>query len=125
MKYNKIILSVALGTLSFFSVEVTAQYRNDMSKAETAKRDSLEIVSQNEIRAQDTRDETRMADAKLDRKQSKAKAKDAQRIERDASDAAQESKYAVRTEKKAQKSRKKADKQAEKAAKARDKSDSN
>jgi hypothetical protein len=125
MKNKNILLTLALGALSVLSCQVYAQDRSEMSKREITRMDSLETVSQKEIQAQKTKDENTMADFKHDRKQTKAKAKDAQRVERDANAAARESRAALRAEKKAQKSRKDANRQAEKASDARDKSDKN
>jgi hypothetical protein len=122
MKYKNIIFTFAFGIFSVLACNV---YGQDVNTQQRATRDSLETVSYHEMQAQNTKDKTRMADAKFDRKQTKAKAKEAQRIERDANDAAKESKYAVRSERRAQKSRRQADKQSEKATKARNKSNSN
>lgn len=66
-----------------------------------------------------------LSNLKSEKNKTKAKAKEAQRVENDANDAAHESKVAYRTEKKAQKARIQADKQAKKAAKARTTSDNN
>jgi hypothetical protein len=124
MNYKTIIMVMSVATASFFTGQALAQ-DNPMSQAQRNQKDSVEDATLREAQAQNTKDENRMADAKLDRKQTKAKAKNAQRIENDANDAARESRYAVRAERRAQKSRKQANKQAEKAAEARDKSNSN
>lgn len=125
MKYKNTILTITLGALSIFSYEVYAQEQGSMSKREIAHMDSVEAESKKVIQAQKTKDENTMADFRRDKKQTKAKAKDAQRIERDANAAARESRVALRAERRAQQSRKDANKQAEKAEKARDKSDKN
>jgi hypothetical protein len=124
MKYKTIIITMSLGITSLFVSRAFAQ-DSQMNQAQRNQRDSVDAATLKEIQVQNTKDENRMADAKLDKKQTKAKAKDAQRIENDANDAARQSKYEVRAERRAQKSRKQANKQAEKAAKARDKSNSN
>jgi len=125
MKYTTIIITMALGAAFGFTTHAFAQSSNDMTHTERDKKDSVEAVTLMEEQAQSTKDKNRMADAKEDRKQTKAKAENAQRIESDANDAARESRYAVRAERKAQKSRKQANKQAEKAAQAREKSNNN
>ena len=71
------------------------------------KKDSVETATLMEAQTQDTKDKNRMADAKEDQKRTKAKAKNAQRIESDANDAARESRYAVRAEQKAAQAREK------------------
>lgn len=122
MKYKIILLTVAAAT--FFAGQAFAQ-SVDMTEAQRDYKDSVETATYREAAVQTRKDENRMADAKRDRKETKAKAKKAQRIENDANDAARESKNAFRAERKAQKSRKQADKQAEKASDARDKSNNN
>lgn len=125
MKYKAIIITMTVGAASLFAGHALAQDSNDMTRADRYRKDSVETATLRAEQEQNTKDENRMADAKLDRKQTKAKAKDAQRIEKDANDAARQSKQAVKSERKAQKSRKQANQQAEKAAAARDKSDDN
>jgi hypothetical protein len=124
MKYKHIIIAVSVLASTAYAGQVFSQ-DNGMSRVERNQKDSLETVRANEQQLQQTDDEKRMADAKIDRKQTRAKAKHAQRIEDDANDAARESRQAVRTERRAQKSRKQATRQSDKAAKARDKSDRN
>jgi hypothetical protein len=120
------IYSIAFLSILFISpLCLCAQDRDTMSKNEIAKMDSTESSNQKADQLQETNDENRMAEAKLDRKQTRAKSKDAQRVEREASSAARESRAAVRTERKAQKSRKEATKQAKRASDARAKSDKN
>lgn len=116
---------MAVGTASLFTSHAFGQTSDGMTQTERNKKDSVETITLMEEQTQSTKDRNRMADAKLDRKESQAKADNAQRIEKDANDAARESRYAVRAERKAQKSRKQADKQAEKAAQAREKSNKN
>jgi hypothetical protein len=123
MKYKAIILTLAAA--SFFSIQAFAQASGDMTQAQRDRKDSVETATRQEAQVQTRKDENRMADAKLEKKETKAKAKDAHRIENEANDAANESKSALKAERKAQKSRKKADKQAKKAADAREKSNKN
>ena len=123
---NTNIQSIAFLIILFVSPFcLSAQDRDTMSKSEITKMDSTESSNQKADQLQTTNDENRMADAKLDRKQTRAKSKDAQRVEREASSAARESRAAVRTERKAQKSRKEATRQAKRASDARAKSDKN
>lgn len=96
-----------------------------MSRVEIAKMDSVEASTLRADQLEKTNDENRLSEAKLDRKQTRAKSKDAKRVEKEASSAARESRAAVRAEKKAQKSRKDATKQAKRASDARAKSDKN
>lgn len=124
MKYNTILVTASLIGLSFFGSQANAQ-QNYMSQSERDQADSTKAATVAEAQGQTARDADRMAEVKNDRKRTKAKAKNAQRIENDANAAARESRYAVRAERRAQKSRQQADKQADKAGKARDKSDKN
>lgn len=125
MKYRTILFTFAVSGFLFLSIEMYGQNRNEMSKHEIARMDSVESATLKAERVQNTKDQNRMADFKQDRRQTKAKAKDAQRIERDANAAARESRNALRSERKAQKLRNAANRQAKKASKARDKSDNN
>ena len=118
MKYKAIILTLAAA--SFFTGQAFAQYNNAGDR-----KDSVEVAAHKEAQLQTRTDENRMADAKLDRKETKAKAKEAQRVENEANDAAHQSKNALTAERKAQKSRKQANQQAKKASDARDKSNKN
>ena len=121
MKYKTFFLTLAAA--SFFAGHAFAQSDSVFTQAQYDRKDSLETVAHQQV--QNRNDANRMADAKRDRKETKAKAKKAQRIENEANDAARESKNALRAERRAQKSRKQADKQAEKASDARDKSNNN
>jgi hypothetical protein len=123
MKYKATIVTLTMSAISFLAINVHAQ--EQVSASEQHRQDSVQMASAKDAQIEKTKDEARMANVKLDRKQTKAKAKNAQRIENEATDAAQQSKYAVRSERKAQKSRARANKQAEKALKARTKSDKN
>jgi hypothetical protein len=123
MKYKTFFLTLAAA--SFFGGQAFAQSNNDMTPEQRDRKDSVETATHQEAQVQSKKDENRMADAKRDRKETKAKAKKARRIESEANDAARESKNALRAERRAQKSRKLADKQAEKASVARDKSNDN
>jgi len=108
MKVINIFSILILSSIFLLPISTNAQDGSTRSKSEIA-----------------ADDEARMTDAKLDRKQTKAKSKDAKRVEQEASNAARESKSALRAEKKAQKSRKEATKQAKRASDARTKSDKN
>ena len=123
MKNKTIFLTLAAAT--FFAGQAFAQTSNDMTQAQRERKDSVETAARQEVQVQNRKDENRMADAKHDRNETKANAKEAQRVESEANDAARESKNALRAERKAQKSRKQANKQAEKDSNARDKSDKN
>jgi hypothetical protein len=125
MKYKTFILTLTFIAASLTTSKVYSQSRVEMNKAELDRNDSLDAATRIEATLQQTKDENTIADAKVDRKETRAKAKAAKRVERDANDAAKQSRYALRSEQRAQKSRKQADDQAEKASKARDKSDNN
>jgi hypothetical protein len=125
MKITNIQSITFLSILFISPLSVCAQDRDMMSKSEIAKMDSTESANLKADQLQETNDENRMTEAKLDRKQTRAKSKDAQRVEREASSAARESRAAVRTERKAQKARKAATRQEKRASDARAKSDKN
>jgi Na+-transporting NADH:ubiquinone oxidoreductase subunit NqrC len=125
MKYKTFILALTFIAASLIASKVYSQSRIEMNKVELDRNDSVDTATRNEAKVLETKDQNTMANAKVDRKETKAKAKAAKRIERDANDAAKQSRYAVTSERKAQKSRKQANDQAEKASKARDKSDNN
>jgi hypothetical protein len=117
MKLKTVILSLTLSAPVLFAGELLAQDQ---------RADSIQAVNNAiEVKVQEENDAERLSDAKDERRRTKAKAKEAARVEREASDAARESKNALRTEKKAQKARKQADAQAKKASKARTKSEKN
>lgn len=119
------MITMAVGVASVFTSHAFAQSSGDTTQSEYEKEDSVETVTRKEAQTQNAKDQNRMEDAKFDRKQTKAKAENAQRIEKDAKDAARESRFALRAERRAQKSRKEANRQAEKAAEAREKSNNN
>jgi hypothetical protein len=120
MKIKTIILALSLVGLSLFVTQAYGQARDEMGKDKQDRVDSLQQVLD-----QKGKDEDRMAVAKNARKETKAKAREAQRVEQEASDAARESRSALRIERKAQKARKNADRQAQRASKARDRSNKN
>lgn len=125
MKITKTILSFTFGALSLFAFDVSAQ-QTEVSKEEYNRADSTKATyERDQIQTQRQEDVEKMTDAKNERSATKAKAKEAQRIENEANDAAKESKNALRAERKAQKARKQADKQAHDADDARKKSDQN
>ena len=118
------VLSLALGALLLLSYDLRAQ-STESGRAGVSYIDSVETASREEAQAQKEKDATTIADYQHDRRATKAKAKEAQRVEKEANTAARESRYALRAEKRAQKARKSADRQAEKASRARVKSDRN
>ena len=125
MKYKKILSLLIVTAASLFTLELFAQ-ESSMSKIEYNRMDSLQSVyKRDQAQAQKVKDTEAMRDAKTERIETKAKAKETQRIDDEAQYAAKQSKKAQKTEKKAQKLRKQANKQAEKAEAARDKSDIN
>ena len=104
-----------------------AQDRTTRSQEDSARIDSL-ATAYNEEQAAEDRDKRHsenLSDLKSEKRDTKAKAREAQRVEGDANDAARQSKIAYRQEKKAQKAREKADKQSKKAEHARAKSEKN
>jgi hypothetical protein len=125
MKASNIFSIIILGSMVILPIFSNAQDRSTMSKAEIAKKDSVESATLKAGELQKTNDENRMTEAKLDRRQTREKSKDAKRVEQEASSAARESRIAVRTERRAQKSRKEATRQEKRASDARQKSDKN
>ena len=125
MKAHTVFSILIIGSLTTLPIFAGAQDRDNMSRSEISKMDSVESASAREDQLQKTNDESRMAEAKLDRKQTKAKSKDAKRVEKEASDAAKQSRMEVRAEKRAQKSRKEASRQSKRASEAREKSEKN
>jgi hypothetical protein len=118
MKTYNISPFVLLGFFFLLPFFTMAQGNDTRSQI---KKDSVESAG----RQLKVDDENRMASAKLNRKQSRAKAKEAKRAENDANDAVSESKASVRAERRAQKSRRAATKQAKRAARAIEKSGHN
>jgi hypothetical protein len=131
MKRKNIILTTAFGALSLLSAQLYGQTPYKPGEHQIAQRDSLNTadslyrVSENERQAIKAKDESTLAEYRDDRDQTKAKAREAQRVENEASAAAKESRSALRSEKKAQRARRDADRQAERASKARIRSDRN
>jgi hypothetical protein len=125
MKNKYITMSLIGGILCLTPLFGKAQDRDTMSRDEISRMDSIELVTSKAEQLQKSDDESRLAEAKLDRRQTRAKSKDAKRVEKDASAAARESRSALRAERKAQKSRKAATKQSKKASDARERSDRN
>lgn len=126
MKYKKIILILTLTAASLFTFQGFAQSSQALSKNQY---DSIEgsqaDYKRDQVRTQKDKDAEAINDAKADKADTKAKAKESARIDNEAQDAAKQSKKALKTERKAQKLRNKADKQADKAETAREKSDLN
>jgi hypothetical protein len=126
MKITKIILPLTITALSLFALETIAQQSTEVTREQYNRADSTKASYERvEAQTQRQQDTERMTDVKDEQSETKAKAKEAQRIENDANDAAKESKNALKSEKKAQKARKKADKQAKDAKDAREKSNLN
>ncbi len=124
MKNQRIVLTMALGALSLVTFDLSAQ-QTESGRNKVVHVDSAEMASQEEIRVQKTKDANTIADYQYDRKETKAKAREARRVENEANEAARESRYALRSEKRAQKARKEANRQADKASRARVRSDRN
>jgi hypothetical protein len=126
MKYKKIFLVLTLTAASLFTFEAFAQSSQAMSKDQyDSIKSSQADYKRDQIQTQKEKDAETISDAKADRSDTKARAKEAARIDNEAQDAANQSKKALRAEKKAQKQRKQADRQAEKAETAREKSNLN
>ena len=98
-----------------------------MTYEENARVDSLANADAKDEMAKDVKRQNseNLSDLKSEKRVTKAKAREAQRVEAEANDAARESRMAYRKEKKAQRVREQADKQSKKAEKARTKSDKN
>lgn len=94
-----------LGASSLFTYELYAQDNNRAAKREQNRKNSLQRVDQKLQDQQRLDDKNTMDDAKNASFQSKAKAKEAQRIEKDANNASIQSKRALKMEKNAQKAR--------------------
>ena len=111
----------------FISYSVAAQDLTAMSYDYNARVDSLANAykQQETANEQERKDSENLSDLKSEKRETKATAKEAQRVEGEANDAARESKMAYRKEKKAQRTREHAEKQSKKAAKARTISDKN
>jgi hypothetical protein len=126
---KKILMYVLPLPLIFFSIShcVTAQDSTTRSYEDNARIDSLANAynQQEAVNVQDRKNAENLSGLKSDKRETKAKAREAQRAEGEANDAARESKIAYRQEKKAQKAREQADKQSKKAAHARTRSDKN
>lgn len=125
MKAKNGLLSVAIAALSLLTCNLYGQDSNVTVNREGDMSDSTEAAMQKDMHEQQIKDDNTMADFRHDRKRTKAKAKEAQRIQNEANAAARESKYALKSERRAQKARKDANRQAEKASDARNKSDRN
>ena len=126
MKYKTILSTITLSAASLFICELYAQDLPPLTNSEYNHRDSLQTAyKKDQAQTQKTQDVEKMHDVKTEQADTKAKSKEADRIQEEAADAAKQSNDALKTEKKAQKSRRKADKQAEKAEAARHKSDLN
>jgi hypothetical protein len=125
MKFKTVIVTVGLFALSLFACELYGQEGVELSKSEQERIDS-QAKKDVQVQEQQSSDNKEAMDNAKDAKvESKANAKEAQRVGRDATAASRESKKALQMERKAQKARKNADSQSQKASDARDKSDDN
>lgn len=113
---RRVSVLALVALLSVVSLCATAQESSAINHAKKESVDSL-------LRVKEKQNSDNLSDLKSDRDNTKAKAKEAKRVERNANDAARESDIAYRSELRAQKARKKANKQAKKAARARVQSD--
>lgn len=115
--------------VTFFSIShpVTAQDSTASNYENNAPVDSLTQARNQEeaVKVEERRKAENLSDLKLEKKETRGKDKEAQRVERDASDAASASRMAYRKEKRAQRTREQADKQVKQAEKARKISDRN
>lgn len=128
MKNKILTYSLLLGVmLLFISHNTIGQDTKARSNTDNERIDSLATAYNKQRAAEDVNrnNSKNLSDLKLEKKETKAKAREAQRVEGDANDAARESRIAYRQEKKAQKARAQADKQSKKATRARTKSDRN
>jgi Skp family chaperone for outer membrane proteins len=128
MKRKRLIYALLLPAICFcITYSATAQNSNGISYDENARVDSLADANAKDEVAEDLKRQNskNLSELKSEKRESKAKAKEAQRVEDDANHAARESKIAYRKEKKAQRVREQADKQSKSAQKARTKSDKN
>jgi hypothetical protein len=125
MNFKTMTLTVVLGASLACAGTLHAQNVQIMTRAQMYEKDSVDMANLKHAQLQQEHDDTRMADAKQDRRETKAKAKTARRVENEANAAARESRSAVRSERKAQKARRQANKQADKAAEAIEKSGKN
>ena len=125
MNFKTITFTVALGATLLCAGTLSAQNAQVMTREQVYEKDSIDMANLKHEQLEQRNADTRLSDAKTDRKQTKAKARTARRVENEANDAARESKSALRAEKKAQKSRRQANKQADKAEEAIRKSNRN
>jgi hypothetical protein len=117
MNTRNILCIAAVSALFILPAYTYAQDYNATPTPQVERRDSIQSAAR--------ADHDRMSDAKDDRRETRARSKEAKRVERDASRAARESRIQVRTERRAQRSRNEATRQAKRAADAREKSDKN
>jgi len=125
MTFRTVFSMLTVTAASLITFGLFAQAEPAMSKVEYARLDSLADYKQDQIRTQKADDAEALRKVKSARTETKANAKEAERVSDEAQNAAKQSRSALKTEKKAQKLRKQADKQAEKAKAARQKSDLN
>jgi hypothetical protein len=125
MKIQSIICAVVISAATLISNKVSAQEESEkMTRAEFRKMDSLKLADE-QLQVNKSKDARSMSDLRSEKRNAKAKAKEADQVKRNADDAVKQSSDAYKSERKAQKSRRKADTQAKKAQKSREKSDRN
>jgi hypothetical protein len=119
MKIKRFFLTMALSALSLSTFVLYGQ------TGSTQAQDTSSLITKYEQKQQQERDKQRLNDASEAKKETKADARQTQRVNKEAMDASKESKKAYRAEKKAQKARKNSTEQTQKAVDARKKSDRN
>ena len=126
MKKMRLMYALLLPVFAF-SLSYSAAAQDSTMNDDNARADSLaNAYNQQEMaKNEKIKNSENLSDLKTEKRDTKAKAKEAQRVENEANNAARESKTAYRKEKKAQRAREQADKQSKKAAKARTISDKN
>lgn len=116
MKSTLLLSALLVATFFFVSPSTYAQ---------TESANTTSVTKEKDLAAESQLNEERRENADALKKEYKAKAKEARRVEQDASDASKQTRKAVRMEKQAQKARSNAEKQNKKAKKAAEKSDNN
>lgn len=126
---KEVVICALLTPMLFFLVShhANGQDSRAINSEEKVVVDSLARAYQQQEAREDAQRQNseNLSDLKADKKETRAKAREAQRVENEANDAARQSRIAYRQEKNAQRARVQADKQAKKAAKAKRKSDNN
>lgn len=120
MKFSKFLPSLLTGMLFIVSTPIFAQ-----SEAQETSTISASNSEQENLAAESELNQRRTSDATALKKEYRAKARQAKRVERDASYASKQARKSLRMEKQAQKARKRAEKQSKKSIRAAEKSDNN